>query len=45
VGAAPFVLQAGVLARQLAVDQGLVEFLRGFAAGQAGAASALPGGV
>lgn len=47
VGAARDVLQAGALARQLAVDRGLVEFLRGFAAGQAGAASALPapGGV
>ena len=47
MGAARDVLQAGLLAQRLAVDRGIVEFLRGYAACQAGAPQALhaPGGV
>ncbi|ART49603.1 CYTH and CHAD domain-containing protein [Acidovorax carolinensis] len=51
IGASRDVLQAGVLAQRLAVDRGIVEFLRGFAAGQAGVplapppAPPAPGGV
>ena len=42
IGASRDVLQAGVLAQRLAVDPGIVEFLRGFAAGQAGVSPAPP---
>lgn len=42
IGASRDVLQSGVLAQRLAVDRGIVEFLRGFAAGQAGAPPTLP---
>ncbi|WP_287877286.1 MULTISPECIES: CYTH and CHAD domain-containing protein [Acidovorax] len=47
IGASRDVQQAGLLAQRLAVDRGIVEFLRGYAAGQAGAPSAaqMPGGV
>jgi CHAD domain-containing protein len=50
IGASRDVLQAGVLAQRLAVEPGIVEFLRGFAAGQAGMPPAppaplAPGGV
>jgi len=47
IGASRDLLQAGVLARRLAVDRGIVEFLRGYAAGRAGVpwASQLPGSV
>lgn len=47
IGASRDLLQAGVLAQRLAVDRGLVAFLRGYAAGRAGVpwASQLPGSV
>lgn len=47
IGASRDLLQAGVLAQRLAVDRGIVAFLRGYAAGRAGVpwASQLPGGV
>jgi inorganic triphosphatase YgiF len=47
IGASRDLLQAGVLAQRLAVDRGIVAFLRGYAAGRAGVpwASQLPGSV
>ncbi|MFZ3126264.1 MAG: CHAD domain-containing protein [Acidovorax sp.] len=42
IGASRDVLQAGVLAQRLAVDRGIVEFLRGYAAGRAGVPAVPP---